>query len=79
VRSSLGRSLWPAVALLTVMAWRSAGCQRKAAAPKDSVHNGKVPTAMASPHFITPLMTPPPPRPTVTLWKGATRAPALPE
>ncbi len=67
----LPRALWPLAVLLVVMSWRAAGCRKKtkAAAPAPS----------GPAHWITPLMTAPPPRPTVTMWKGVTRAPALPE
>jgi hypothetical protein len=69
----LVRSLWPIALLLVIMAFRSAGCRKKEA--KTPPHGG----AVSTPHWITPLMTPPPPRPTVTMWKGVTRVPALPE
>ena len=55
------------------MAVRAEGCHKKDAA-KSAHPDGKAPA-----HWITPLMTPPPPRPTATLWPGVTRAPQLPE
>jgi hypothetical protein len=58
--------------LLTLMAGRAEGCRKKDTTPGNTP--GKTPA-----HWITPLMTPPPPRPTVTLWPGVTRAPQLPE
>jgi len=60
--------------LVALIAARAEGCRKKSAAPA-------APSASAEPpaHWITPLMTPPPPRPTVTLWPGVTRAPQLPE
>ena len=59
--------------LLALMAARAEGCRKKSAATA-------APSAAKPPaHWITPLMTPPPPRPTVTLWPGVTRAPQLPE
>jgi hypothetical protein len=74
VNRRLPRALWPLVLLLAIMAWRSAGCRKK-----DAKARVTPPGASAPPHWITPLMTAPPPRPTVTMWKGVTRAPALPE
>jgi len=59
--------------LLALMGGRAEGCRSKKEAA--TAHpKGKTPA-----HWITPLMTPPPPRPTVTLWPGVTRAPQLPE
>jgi len=54
------------------MAARAEGCRKKEPSPAQ-------PRAKTPAHWITPLMTPPPPRPTVTMWKGVTRAPQLPE
>ncbi|HEY1434966.1 MAG TPA: hypothetical protein VGG65_06295 [Thermoanaerobaculia bacterium] len=71
------RALWPLALLLALMAWRAAGCSKSAPARKGAP--GGATTAAAPKHWITPLMTAPPPRPTVTMWKGATRVPALPE
>jgi len=51
---------------------RAEGCRQKETSPLQL--KAKTPA-----HWITPLMTPPPPRPTVTMWKGVTRAPQLPE
>jgi hypothetical protein len=65
------RALWPLALLLSLLALRAAGC-RKAEKPPEK-------TPAAHPHWITPLMTPPPPRPTPTMWPGVTRVPALPE
>ncbi len=64
------RALWPLALLILVLSCRATGCRKKAAAPAPKP---------ASPYSITPLMTPPPPRPTVTMWKGVTRVPELPE
>jgi len=58
--------------VFAALAGRAAGCRKSGKA--GAVHNAKTPA-----HWITPLMTPPPPRPTVTMWKGATRVPQLPE
>ncbi len=67
------RALWPLALLLVLMAGRAAGCRRKGAAGEAAR------PAVTARHWITPLMTMPPPRPTVTMWKGVTRAPQLPE
>jgi hypothetical protein len=66
------RVLLVAGVVFAVLAGRAAGCRKSAGAR--SSHPGKTPA-----HWITPLMTQPPPRPTVTMWKGATRVPQLPE
>ena len=66
------RALWPLALLILVLSCRATGCRKKVAAPAPLLPSG-------SPYRITPLMTPPPPRPTVTLWKGVTRVPELPE
>ncbi len=58
--------------LLTLMAGRAEGCRKKDAAVTH-------PKGTTPARWITPLMTPPPPRPTVTLWPGVTRVPELPE
>jgi len=66
------RVLAPLALLLALMAVRAAACRGKGSA--GASHAAPTPA-----HWVTPLMTAPPPRPTVTLWKGVTRAPALPE
>ena len=58
--------------MLALMAARAEGCRKKEPSPMQ-------PKAKTPAHWITPLMTPPPPQPTVTMWKGVTRAPQLPE
>jgi len=63
------RALWPLSILLLLLSLRATGCSRKKAPPPP-------PPPL---HWITPLLTAPPPRPTVTMWKGATRVPDLPE
>ncbi len=69
----LSRALLALALLLGMLAGRAAGCRKK----ENPVHH---PPAAPSPaRWITPLMTPPPPRPTPTMWKGVTRAPQLPE
>jgi len=65
------RALWPLALLILVLSCRATGCRKKAAP--------SVAPAGAAPYRITVLMTPPPPRPTVTMWKGVTRVPQLPE
>jgi type IV pilus biogenesis protein CpaD/CtpE len=60
--------------LLALMAARAEGCSKKSASPAKSRPQAQTPV-----HWITPLMTQPPPRPTVTMWPGVTRAPQLPE
>jgi hypothetical protein len=67
------RALWPLALLILVLSCRATGCRKKAAAPSFSVPAG------SPPYRITVLMTPPPPRPTVTMWKGVTPVPTLPE
>jgi hypothetical protein len=67
------RALLALGVVVAVLAGRAAGC-RKSSDGARAGHAVKTP-----PHWITPLMTPPPPRPTVTMWKGATRVPQLPE
>jgi hypothetical protein len=62
------------VLLAAALAARAAACKSKGAAPAA----GRKPT-IAAKHWITPLMTAPPPRPTVTMWPAVTRAPQLPE
>jgi hypothetical protein len=66
------RALWPLALLILVLSCRANGCRKKPAAVAP-------PPPGSPPYRITVLMTPPPPQPTVTMWKGATRAPALPE
>ncbi len=69
------RTLAPLAVLLALLAGRATACKgRKGAA---TPAHGPAVTAPA--HWVTPLMTPPPPRPTPTMWKGVTRAPQLPE
>lgn len=60
--------------VLGLMAGRASACRNKGAAPAASKAGNRTPN-----HWITPLMTAPPPRPTVTMWKGTTRVPQLPE
>jgi len=76
VKRRLPRSLWPLPLLLAIMAWRAEGCGKGATGSKAG---SRAATPATQRQWITPLMTPPPPRPTVTMWKGVTRAPALPE
>jgi len=68
--------LLPLVLLAAVLAVRATACRSKNAAP--AAGTGKKAT-IAAQHWVTPLMTQPPPRPTVTMWVGVTRAPQLPE
>jgi hypothetical protein len=65
------RALWPPALLILVLSCRANGCRKKAAVA--------APPPGSPPYRITVLMTPPPPQPTVTMWKGVTRVPALPE
>ena len=65
------RALWPLALLILVLSCRANGCRKKAAVA--------APPPGSPPYRITVLMTPPPPQPTVTMWKGVTRVPALPE
>ncbi len=65
------RALWPLALLILVLAFRAGGCRKKP--------NAAAPPKGSPPYKVTVLMTPPPPQPTVTMWKGVTRAPALPE
>lgn len=65
------RALWPLALLILVLSCRASGCRKKAAVA--------APPPGSPPYRITVLMTPPAPQPTVTMWKGATRVPALPE
>ena len=67
------RAFWPLALLVLVLSCRASGCRNKKAAV------GAVPPPGSPPYKVTVLMTPPPPQPTVTMWKGVTRAPALPE
>jgi hypothetical protein len=66
------RAFWPLALMIGVLSFRAAGCRKKTAAVT-------APPPGSRPYKVTVLMTPPPPRPTVTMWKGATRVPALPE
>ena len=68
------RGLWPLAVVLAALCLRSAGCQKKPAPAGRGA-----PSPAAQRHWITPLLTPPLPAPTPTLWKGVTRVPALPE
>ncbi len=69
------RALAPLAVLLALFAVRATACKGR----KGSATAGHPSTVTSPAHWITPLMTPPPPRPTVTIWKGVTRAPQLPE
>ena len=60
--------------LAAALAMRGTACKSKTAAPAA----GRQPT-IAAKQWVTPLMTAPPPRPTVTMWPAVTRAPQLPE
>ena len=62
---------------LSLLAARSAGCRAKAGSASSATP--AVTPAIKRGHWITPLLTAPPPRPTPTLWKGVTRVPELPE
>ena len=63
------RALWPLGLVLLLFTGRAAACKKKEASkPKATL-----------PHWITPLMTPVPPKPTITLRPGVTRVPELPE
>jgi hypothetical protein len=66
------RAFWPLALLILVLSCRANGCRKKAA-------TAPVPPPGSPPYKVTVLMTPPPPQPTVTMWRGVTRAPALPE
>lgn len=65
------RALWLLAVLILVLCCRATGCRKKEA-------SFQVPPG-SPPYRITVLMTPPPPRPTPTMWKGVTPAPGLPE
>lgn len=67
---------FPLVLLAAALASRGAACRSKSKTAAPSA--GTRPT-IAAKHWVTPLMTPPPPRPTVTMWPAVTRAPQLPE
>jgi hypothetical protein len=67
------RAFWPLALLVLVLSCRASGCRNKKAA------TAAAPPPGSPPYNVTVLMTPPPPQPTVTMWKGVTRAPALPE
>jgi hypothetical protein len=66
--------LLPVVLLAALMAARASACKSKSAAPAPAKK-----ATIAAREWVTPLMTAPPPRPTVTMWVGVTRAPSLPE
>lgn len=66
--------LVPLLLLVAALAARGAGCRSKNAPPAVAKK-----ATIAAKHWVTPLMTPPPPRPTVTMWPAVTRAPQLPE
>jgi hypothetical protein len=71
------RAAWPLFLLLLLAALgaHAGGCRKASSAARPP----EVTPAAAHP-WITPLMTPPPPLPTPTLWrKDITRVPALPE
>jgi len=68
------RAFWPLAVLILVLSCRAGGCRKKAATAA-----APLPPNGSPAYKVTVLMTPPPPQPTVTLWKGVTRAPALPE
>jgi len=69
------RVAWFLLPILAALAIHAAGCRKTPAA------NPRPQITPASAHpWITPLLTPPPPLPTPTLWrKDITRVPALPE
>jgi len=66
--------LLPLLLLAAVLAARGAACRSKSTAPAAAKK-----VTIAAKQWVTPLMTQPPPRPTVTMWVGVTRAPQLPE
>lgn len=68
------RAFWPLAMLVLVLSCRAGGCRKKAATAAEPQ-----PPKGSPPYRVTVLMTPPPPQPTVTMWKGVTRAPSLPE
>jgi hypothetical protein len=65
------RASWPFALLLCLLSWRAAGCGKKPPQPATG--------AQGTIRLTTPLLTAPPPQPTVTMWKGVTRVPELPE
>jgi hypothetical protein len=70
------RGLWLLALVLAALSLRSGGCRKKPPAPPAST----APSAAVNPQsWPTPLLTPPPPQPSPTLWKGVTAVPALPE
>jgi hypothetical protein len=70
----LARALWALALLLSLLTLPAAGCRKKA-----SEGSVVAPVTPAAPHWPTPLMTPPPPVPTPTLWRtDITRIPTLP-
>jgi hypothetical protein len=67
----------PFAALVLVLAFRATGCRKKGPAAPGAQQ--KVSTSQ-QPYRVTALMTAPPPRPTVTLYRtDITRVPTLPE
>lgn len=69
------RGVWPLALVLAALSLRAGGCRKKTA-----VATPTAPSAAVRPQsWPTPLLTPPPPQPTPTLWKGVTAVPALPE
>jgi hypothetical protein len=64
------RVSWSCLLLLTLLAVRAAGCRKTKEAP------GKA--TARTPHWITPLMTPPPTLPPVPTRRGMTPIPTLP-
>jgi type IV pilus biogenesis protein CpaD/CtpE len=65
------RASWPFLLLLMLLALRAAGCRKTKEAPAK-------PGAARTPHWITPLMTPPPTFPPVPTRRGMTPIPTLP-
>ncbi len=73
MRRSL-RGIWPLALVLAALSLRAGGCRKKTA-PVPSP-----PSAAVKPEsWPTPLLTPPPPQPSPTLYRGVTAVPALPE
>lgn len=69
------RGVWPLALVLAALSLRAGGCRKKTAPVAPTA-----PSAAVNPKsWPTPLLTPPPPQPSPTLWKGVTPVPALPE